>query len=215
MNPAEPFLLDQIPRKTWPLIATTFVTAYQAAALLIANEPILSVRSAQDNNGRIIAWATDLGFEMLIKSGRWTCDFRWRPFAKPTGHYLEIILSHSVVTISQIADHEKQPRDVMFRANKRLNNQYYLDLEEFADENMVSGVPHILMVHGYQNLDFVHLGIPYEKHSSGYLYKTENLLTLPHEIPSPHPPPENTDMDINEIIKLKEEIDKWRKDNGQ
>lgn len=213
MNQAELFLLDQIPRKTWPLIATTFVNAYKAAALVIATEPILSVRSAEDNRGRMFAWAADLGFEKLLKSGQWACDFRWRPFAKPTGHYLEIRLSHSVVTISQIADAKKQPRDVIFRANKRLNNQPYLDLEEFKNENRVLGLPHILMVHGYQGLEFIHLGVPHEQHSQGYIYRTDNLLDLPHEIPSPHVPPENTDSDA--VMDLKEEIEKWRKDNEQ
>jgi hypothetical protein len=213
MNPAELFLRDQVPPKTQALIASTFKTADAVAEEEIKKSSIWSVRSAEDNHGRVIAWAVDREFEEVIKKGQWACACRWTPFAKPTGHYLEIILSHSVVTISQVADPSQQPRDVIFRANKRLNNEPYFDLEEFEIEKQVSGVPSILLVHGYQTLNFVHLGIPNDKHSSGYIYRTPNLLNLPHEIPSPYVPPEETDTDP--IITLKEEIDKWRRENGQ
>jgi hypothetical protein len=69
------------------------------------------------------------------------------------------------------------------------------------------------MIHGYQELGFVHLGIPHERHSQGYIYRTVNLLNTPHEAAGPHVPPEN--MDIDAVMDLKEEINKLRKDNGQ
>ncbi len=168
MNPAELFLMDQVPLKTQALIPSTLKTAYAAAAGFIADTPMLSVPSAQDNYGRIISWAVDFGFQKLIDSGQWACDYRWRPFARPTGRYLEIRLSHSVATISQVSDPAKQPRDVVFRANKRFNNQLYLDLEEFINENMILGLPHILLIHGHKTLDFIHLGIPHGQHAAGY-----------------------------------------------
>jgi hypothetical protein len=45
-------------------------TAYEAAAILIEQEPILSVTSAKDNRGRIVQWAVDLGFERLVRTGQ-------------------------------------------------------------------------------------------------------------------------------------------------
>ena len=188
MNQAELFLINQVPLRTRALIPSTLKTAYAAAAGFIADTPMLSVPSARDNYGRIISWAVDFGFQKLIESGQWACDYRWRPFARPTGRYLEIRLSHSVVTISQVSDPEKQPRDVVFRANKRLNNQLYLDLEEFLNENRVLGLPHILLIHGHQTLDFIHLGIPYGQHSAGYIYRTPNLLNIPHDVTAPTSP---------------------------
>jgi hypothetical protein len=58
---AENFLLDQFPMKYRPLIPTTLKSAYSAAAMLVRAEPILQVASAEDNRGRIISWAVDLG----------------------------------------------------------------------------------------------------------------------------------------------------------
>src|SRR5882724_10968708 len=158
---AEAFLRDQIPLPLRSSIPATLKTAYEAAALLIRDEPILNVTSAQDNRGRIVQWAVDLGFERLCQSGQWPFDFRWRYFERPTGRYFEILPSHSVVTISQVSDPAKQPRDVAFRANKRVNSQAWLrDLPKPDDEEPAGGAPHVLLVHGYQGLNFAHLGLP-------------------------------------------------------
>jgi hypothetical protein len=215
MNHAEAFLLDQVPLALRAMIPTTLKTAYGAAVVVIAEEAIFSVPSAQDNRGRIIQWAVDFGFEKLVKSGQWPFDCRWRPFEKPTGRYLEIAPSHSVITISQVADPRHQPRDVRFRENKRLNNQGWLtNLPDPRGLPSTSGLPHILLVHGYQDLSFAHLGIPNEDHKQGYVYRSPNLMRLPHEVPSsPEPPVEETDIDA--VMTLKDEIDKWRRDNGE
>lgn len=212
MNHAELFIRDQIPLRTQTLIPATLKNAYAAARLLVESEPMLSVASAQDNYGRFISYAVDFGFQKLIESGQWDCDFRWRSFSKPTGRYLEIILSHSVITISQVADPKRQPRDVSFRSNKRLNNQGCLDFDDLKKDQSISGLLHILLVHGHQDLNFAHLGMPSDIHSAGYIFMTENLMNIPHEIKSPAPPIENTDFEA--VMTLKEEIDKWRKDNG-
>jgi hypothetical protein len=211
---AEAFLRDQIPLPLRSFVPTTLKTAYDAVALLAKDEPILNVQSAQDNRGRMIQWAVDLGFERLCQSGQWPFDFRWRWFERPTGHYLEIRPSHSVITISQVADPAEQPRDVAFRANKRLNGQGWLKgLPEPDDQKLTGGTPHILLLHGHQQLDFAHLGIPHEEQNKGYHYRTPNLMLMPHLVTSPEPPPEDTDIEA--VITLKEEIDKWRKDNGE
>jgi hypothetical protein len=210
---AEAFLRDQIPLPLRSFVPTTLKSAYEAAKLLIKDEQILKVPSAQDNWGRIIQWAVDLGFQRLLESGQWPFDFRWRHFERPTGRYLEILPSHCVVTISQVADPSSQPRDVLFRANKRLSSQAWLrGLPQPEDEKPSDGAPHILLVHGYQTLDFAHLGIPRGEQRSGYHYRTPNLMLMPHVVSSPEPPPEDTDIEA--VITLKEQIDKWRKDNA-
>jgi hypothetical protein len=209
---AEAFLRDQIPPALQSMVSPTIRAAYEAAALLIKDEPILNVGSAQP--GRIIQWAVDLGFERLCQSGQWPFDFRWQHFERPTGRYLEIRPSHSVITISQVADASKQPRDVAFRANKRLNGQAWLRyLPQPEEEKLSGGEPHVLLIHGYQDLNFAHLGIPKDEHHKGYHYRTPNLMMMPHIVTSTEPPPEETDIEA--VITLKEEIDKWRKDNGE
>lgn len=212
MDYAEAFLRDQIPTALRSLVPPTVKAAYEAAELLIKDEPILNVGSAQP--GRIIQWAVDLAFERLCQSGQWPFDFRWQYFERPTGRYLEIRPSHSVITISQVADPSKQPRDVVFRANKRLNGQAWLrGLPQPEDEKASGGVQHVLLIHGYQDLNFAHLGIPKDEQHKGYHYRTPNLMLMPHIVSSPEPPPEETDIEA--VITLKEEIDKWRKDNGE
>ena len=209
MNPAEAFLLDQVPMALRTKVPTVLKTAYAAAKAIIADEPILNIPSAEDNWGRFTQWAVDFGFLRLVQSGDWPFDARWRMFAKPTGRYLEIAASHSLITISQVAEARKQPRDAVFRANKRLNNQGVFKFGEEDDER-AQGLPHILLVHGHQQLDFAHLGVPNEDQGKGYLYRTPNLLLMPHEVVAPEPAVEQTDIEA--VMTLKEEIDRWRRD---
>jgi hypothetical protein len=209
---AEEFLLDQIPRNIRPLIPTTLKSAYAAANLLINGEPILQVPSAIDNRGRIISWAVDLAFEKLLKSRQWPFDYRWQDFAHPTGRYLEIRPSHSVLSISQVANPRKQPRNVEFRENGRINNEPFFDLEEFEEEREVHGLPHFLLIHGHQELNFAHLAVPHSIHRRDWIYRTPNLLNIPHSIPAELPPTETTDFEAT--MTLKEEIEKWRRDHG-
>lgn len=214
MDHAEAFLLDQVPLNLRSRIPETLKNAYAAAGLLIKEEPILQVASARDGRGRIIQWAVDLGFQKLCESGEWPFEHQWKYFVKPTGRYLEIRPSHSVLTISQVADPKKQPRDVRFRANKRLQVQPLLrDFPKQPEDENLSGVPHVLLIHGHQELNFAHLGIPHGNHRKGYICRTANLMLMPHGVRSDVPPPEDTDIDA--VMTLKEEIDKWRKDNDR
>lgn len=117
------------------------------------------------------------------------------------------------MTISQVSDPAKQPRDVAFRANKRVNGQAWLrGLPKPEEEEPTGGEPHILLLHGYQDLNFAHLGLPREDQQKGYHYRTSNLMLMPHVVASPEPPPEDTDIEA--VITLKQEIDKWRRDHG-
>ncbi len=86
------FLTDQLPLAHQSMIPTTLKTAYAAAADLAKDQPILQTPSALDNRGRLVAWAVDRAFELLIKTGKWPYDYSWEPFAKPTGRFLRIRL---------------------------------------------------------------------------------------------------------------------------
>lgn len=209
---AERFLFDQIPVVNRSLIPATLKTAYAAVRLLVQQEPILQVASAEDNRGRLISWGVDLAFERLIKTGQWRVEYNWKEFAKPTGRYLEIRLSHSVLSISQISNPKQQPRNVVFRENARLQNNQFL-FPWMTGHQEVSGLPHFLLTHGHQELRFAHIAIPCAEHGRGYLYKTPNLLMMPHEVTGDEPEPEFTDKAA--IITLKEEIEKWQRDNGE
>jgi hypothetical protein len=209
---AEKFLLNQIPPALQAKIPQTLKNAYAAAYRHMESDPFLMVPSAADNRGRVISWAVDFGMQKLVESGQWPFDCRWQHFERPTGRYLEIIAPYSTITISQVSDPTKQPRDVGFRSNLRLAAQKSFALPEFAADNETCGVPHILLLHGHQSLDFIHLAVPHSRHSAGYIYRSPNILHMPHEVDTPHPPAEQTDFE--EVMSLKLEIDKWRHDNG-
>ena len=210
MNLSEAFLLDQIPVASRAIVPTTLKNAYDAANLIIRSEPTFQVESAQANKGRIIQWATDFAFERLVKNGTWGRDCRWRSYEKPTGRYLEILFSHSALTISQVANPTIQPRDVGFRRNKRLNTQITMDILKDERED-TSGLPHILLLHGHQSLDFAHLAIPEPMHGQGFQHKSSNLMLMAHAVPEPDVPMEDTDIEA--VMTIKEEIDRWRRDN--
>lgn len=212
MNLAEAFLLDQIPLAQRAIVPTTLKNAYSAAKLVIDNEPIFSLPSGIPQQGRIIQLAVDAAFDKLVVNGQFGRDRRWRSFEKPTGRYLEILFTHSALTISQVANPDKQPRDVGFRRNKRLASQ--ITMEFMGDEPVdTTGLPHVLLLHGHQALNFAHLAIPEPLHWLGFQHKTANLMLMPHAVPEQEISMEDTDVEA--VISLKEEIDRWMRDNNK
>lgn len=218
MLKADVFVRDQIKPELWPKFSTLLRTAYAAADDLVRDNPILQVKSAEDNKGRIITWAVDFAMERAVEIGTFPCEYRWCPFDEPTGRYLELRFAHSRMTISQVANPKRQPRNAGFRENARLGNgQWTLDFpgEVIEKDEEVAGLPHILFLHGHQRLQFAHLAVPSPDSQRSFLWRSQNLINLPHEVPKEDPPPEDTDYDLNEMKLLKERIEKWRKDNGQ
>lgn len=212
VNP-EDFIRDQLPFQYWPVVPTVLRQAYAAADSLIDDSPILQVNSARDNKGRSVSWAVDFGFQRAVVSGALNCECRWVPFAQPTGRYLELRFSHSKASISQIADPSKQPRTVVFRENAKLTTQTAFDFEQFREEQRVLGLPHFLIVHGHQQLAFAHIGLP-SPTARDWAWLSRNLMSMPHEIPADNrPAPENTDTDFASVNLLKEELERWMRDN--
>lgn len=123
--------------------------------------------------------------------------------------------SHCVITVSQISDPTKQPRNVVFRQSRRLNNQPFFAFAEIAAENDIVGEPHLLLTHGYQGLNFAHLCVPDPVHENGYRYRSGNLMDLAREVTLDGPPPEYTDTDFENLNLLKEDIERLRRDHDE
>lgn len=211
-EPAD-FFKDQLPPKNWPTVPTVLRTAYAAAGELVKSDPILQVESALDNKGRFISWAVDFGLKRAIDNGSLPCEYRWREFAKPTGRYLELRFSHSTASVSQVENPKRQPRNVVFRENARLKSPgLFSELEE--DESL-SGAPHFLLVHGHQELNFAHFGVPSAASKTKWAWLSRNLMNLPHEMPTEGPEAEDTDIDLDALNLLKEDIERWMRDNGE
>lgn len=211
-NTNELFINDQISVSTRALIPETLKRAYGAANLIVDETPFLQIPSVLSNKGRLYSWAVDFAIEQLIKSGSWDCDYQWKNYAKPTGRYLEVRLPHSRLSISRVSKPKKQPRDVRFRSNMRMENQLAF-LPEINSERIINGLPHILLVHGGSNPDFAHLGVPNSNHALGYLCQTTNLMLSSHIVIDKRAPIEDTDYEDDELMQLKEEIEKWLHDN--
>lgn len=214
MTSPEDFLKDQLPLRYWTVIPTALRTAYAAVDAMIADHPLLQVESSLDNKGRYVSYAVDFHLKRAIDTGALPCDYRWQDFAKPTGRYLELRFSHSTASVSQVADPDRQPRNVVFRENARLNSQGVFDLPEFKDDKRITGLPRFLLVHGHQALNFAHWGLPSATSRTKYTWLSRNLMKLPHELQSDVPAAENTDVDLDEMNLLKEDLERWRRDHG-
>ena len=217
MTPVNPrqFVDDQLPLNLRPLIAGALQTAYRTAERIRDEEPVFQTPSALDNHGRLIAHAVDFSLIRLIESGVLPVDYSWEYFATNTGRYLALRPSHCVITVSQVSDPTKQPRNVVFRQNRRINNQPFFEFAELSDENDINGEPHLLLTHGYQALNFAHLCVPDPVHENGYRYRSGNIMDLPREVTIDGPEPENTDTDFENLGLLKEDIERWRREHGE
>lgn len=216
MTSPEAFIKDQFPVRQWPIFPTLLKTAHAAVEDLYRDSPLLQVPSAQDNKGRLISYAVDFGFERAIKSGSIDCDYRWQSFARPTGRYLQMRFAQSTASVSQISDPYRQPRNVVFRENARLRLQNLFDFDEFRKDLEISGLPHFLFVHGHQGLEFSHIGVPSAESRVDWAWLSPNLMKMPHEVATPaEPPPENTELKIEDLELLKEDINRWIRDHGE
>jgi hypothetical protein len=116
-----------------------------------------------------------------------------------------------------VADPTVQPRDVRFRQNARLNNHRSFDFIDTKNEPTSAGVPAFLLIHGCTVVgelenDFAHVGVPHPDHKSDWIYRTRNLMSMIHATESDLPPIEQTEIDM--ILSIKEDVEKWRRDNG-
>jgi hypothetical protein len=220
VNLAEKFVNDQIPMKIRRLFPPKLKAAYVAADEHIRATPMLQIPSASGHRGRVISLAVDFAVKGLIDSQEWPVDYRWEFFAKPTGQYLEVVLPHSTLSISQVSYWNEQPRDVVFRANARLGNRQ-IELPGFETEDntgaddVPSGRISCLLVHGHRDIEFAHIGIPHQYHSRGYIYQSPNLMRLLYEVSPPDVPPPENEVDLNELLSLKEDIERAQRDNGE
>src|SRR5882724_12163263 len=152
-NTAAQFVLDQIPLKVQRLFPPKLKLAYEAVDQVFAGNPMLQIPTARDHRGRFISWAVEWSIKGLIDSGEWKVDYKWQLYALPTGHYLEVRLPHSTLSINQVKFWQEQPRDVLFRENARLGNVQMDMWKKDADEEDVQdahGPLSLLLVHGYK-----------------------------------------------------------------
>ena len=214
---AKDFVDSEFPLVCQRQIPPALKAAYEAVDELYQSEPLFDVESARIGKGHVIAWTVDRQIERLVASGRLPFDCRWVSFEKPTGKFLQLRLPTSTLSINQLPLPDSVPRKAWFRHNRILNNQACFDFPEFEDERRVTGLPHIILSHGYHELTFAHVGLLNPNAERfGWIYRSTNLLDLQYVVESDLPPAEAVDIEAEVSLKeLKEEIIRWTKDNNE
>lgn len=211
---AKQFVDAEFPVALRAQVPAALKAAYNAVEALYQTTPLLQIVSAQVGKGHIINWAVDHQFIRLVESGKLpSVKYRWISYARPTGRYLLLQLGASTMSISQLPDSVALPRRASFRQNRGLNNAPFLDLPEFKNEQGITGLPHLILSHGYQNLTFAHIGVPYpDATRDGWIYRTPNLMTMPHLVESNEPKVEAADAEA--VVTLRDELTRWARDHA-
>ena len=209
MADATQFINEEVPPQYRAFLPKTHQQAYDAVDQWLQENKWLSVPTVQP--GHLRAWAVDFALVQLIEAGGWPVQkYEWASFTRPTGKYLKIFTKNAVLTISQLADPDAQPRSAVFRQNAAFNNQPFL-FPEFAPE-ISEDLPHLIITHGYQQLNFIRIGMPHPEDKTAWLGSTPNILDELREVSSELAPPEA--VDIEPVLTIKSELKKRAEGNA-
>jgi hypothetical protein len=207
---ADDFINEELPASDRALFPKQFAAAYKAASDLIKSTPFLKCPPVQMAAGHITAWAVDFAISQLIESGQWKVEhYEWPHFKNRTGQYLRIQTKKSVLTINQLADTSEQPRKAVFRTNAAYDNQLFLMPPEVPS---IAGKPHILLIHGYKDLRFIHAAMPNPEKAPAWLGMTRNLLDEIRVVGADLVPSEGPEEAAT--LTIKEALKKRIKDHG-
>lgn len=216
-NPAEQFVSAEVPQAHWHLFPSALRRAYAAADATIERDPYLATPGGKYQRGDLIMLATSFEFEQLVKSQTLPIDGVWEFFAKPTGKHFVMLTPRARITTNQVLDPKKRPRKAVFRTNyAEVNSRFMFDYmnaeadseREKAEKDRERRLLHIL--HGYQELEFAYITYPHPKENY-HIYRSANLLRIPHEITSDLPPAEGpAESPTPEAL---ENLEKHLKDN--
>jgi hypothetical protein len=206
------FVDTEFPAALRAQVPAALKLAYAAVEALYQTDVMFQVVSAQIGKGHIIGFAVDVQFERLLKTGKLPFDYRWAPFERPTGRYLELRLGASTMSINQLPEPAAIPRHAFFRQNRVLNNAPFLPYPEFDDERKIAGLPHLILGHGYQNLSFAQIGVlSPPSQQKGWIFRTPNLLMMPHVVETEEPKVEAADAEA--VVTLRDELKRWARDH--
>lgn len=212
MKTGDDYIEQEVPLLDRVIFPQVAAAAYKAVEDLVSETPFLQCPPAVLARGHLNAWAMDFGFSQLIESGRWKVEgYDWAWFNRPTGKYLRIFTKKSIMTISQLPDTSHQPRQADFRENDGYDPQAKLAL--FPDEKDLTSIkrPHLLLVHGYHKLDFIHVAMPNPNKQPVWLGLSKNILEEMHEIDTLLMPTEGPA--VAPTITIKEHLKKEIRDN--
>ncbi|TXM70180.1 hypothetical protein [Methylobacterium sp. WL120] len=210
-NPAEIFIDEEFPSTIRPLIPSALRRAYATADRTIDQNVYLSTPGGQYQRGDLIMLAVSFELERLVKTGDLPFDGSWENYARPTGKHFVIRTNRALITANQVEDASKKPRKAVFRANFEESNQSLLFEDDEAERRrkieqaILDGERRSLhILHGYQDLNFAHIAYP-SPDKNGHIFRTNNLMRLPHVaigmLTPPEGPTESPDPEIIESIE--------------
>lgn len=177
---AEEFVNEEVPQAVRRLFPSALRRAYAGADELIERSAPFQTPGGRYQRGDLVMLFASYELELLVKAGSIPFDGEWEYFARPTGKHFVMLTRHARITTSQVDDPKKKPRRAVFRANYGEMNETSM----FPDMNVAvepddRRLLHLL--HGYQSLDFAYLTYPHPERNR-HVYRTGNLMRLPHEI---------------------------------
>lgn len=182
---AREFIDGQIPLPLQGLLPKAIGAAYGEVEKLRKGTAFLQSQSAVFGRGHLLAWAVDFEIFKLVRDGHWPYECEWVPFHRPTGNYLRIDTGKAFATVSQLTEMGEGPRFAQFRSNAALSNHPLLPFDTFAKEAALNERGHLVIGHGYQQLNFIIIGAPHPKRPKSWIDRTDNILRRTHtELPA-------------------------------
>lgn len=180
--PAREFLDEEFPDELRRLIPTALKRAYSIADRVMHSEAFLRTPGGLFQRGDLVALSAQYELERLALSGSLPFRCTWEDYARPTGKHLVIWTARAKLTVSQIPDPEKKPRQAIFRDNYGLGNMRFLFDFMNEEAKLRNEAKHILLIHGYQSLAFAHLTYPHPDRNE-HVYSSDNLMKMVHAVP--------------------------------
>lgn len=153
----QPFIKQQLPPALLARMPKLFQDGHQLANDLRKENPILGIPSFQfgDLRGAAIDFVIS---KHLFDRAYPGITAGFKSFFRPTGKFLKIETPGSNITISHVDAHGDVPRHAMFRKLAKERNQAYL-FEDLEEERLaLTEKPHLQIVYGNKNLEFLHIG---------------------------------------------------------
>jgi len=215
MRPGDIFIEEEVSAIQRTVFPQALSSAYAAVDDLVRETPFLQCPPVKIAGGHLVAWAVDFAVSQLIESGQWQVEgYEWAWFNKPTGKYLRVFTKRAVLSVSQLPDTSKQPRHAEFRSNSKFDEQIPLFLLPGEKELSTMDRQHLLLVHGYHKLEFIHFVMPNPEKKPAWLGASPNVLMEIHIAGPNLTPAEGPERSATPTIKIKEELKKQIHDNG-
>ncbi|GAV34791.1 hypothetical protein ROTAS13_02461 [Roseomonas sp. TAS13] len=180
-NPVERFVDGEFPVRFRAFLPPAMRLAYATVDTFMEQADFLMTPSGLFQRGQLIVKAVELQLFKLARSGSLPFEPKWEEYASPTGKHLVLHSPRSRITVNQVSEPSSKPRHAKFRENFGLNNTRYLWPEWNDEAERSDRLRHLLILHGYQDLNFVNIGFPHPT-KDRLLYRTENFVDMPQVI---------------------------------